>query len=40
MRMQWDANSTLEDQSFLLVDAKNVFNSQNRVIMLWVVRHY
>ena len=34
MCMQWDVNSTLEDQGFFLVDSKNAFNSQNRVMML------
>ena len=34
MCMQWDTKITLEDQGFLLVDAKNAFNSQNRAMML------
>ena len=34
MQMQWDADGTLEDQGFLLVDTKKAFNSQNRMMML------
>ena len=37
MCMQWDADGELENQGFLLVDAKNAFNSQNQLMMLWAV---
>ena len=40
MHMQWNVDDALEDQGFLLVDAKNIFNLQSPVMMLWVVRHY
>ena len=40
MRMKWDADGALEDQGFLLVDAKNAFSSQNQVMMLQAVHHY
>ena len=30
----WDKKSTMEDWGFLLVDAKNMFNNNNRIIML------
>ena len=35
----WDKNSATEDCLFVNVDAKNVFNKINRVIILWKVRH-
>ena len=40
MQMQWDFDSALQDQGFLLMDLKNTFNLQNQVMMLWLVRHY
>ena len=35
----WDKNLTTEDCGFLLVDAKNAFNSINRDGMFWNFRH-
>jgi hypothetical protein len=35
----WNLHETEENWGFLLIDAFNSFNEQNRIEMLWVVRH-
>ena len=35
----WDASSTKENWSLLLIDTKNSFNEINQIIMLWTVHH-
>ena len=39
MRVLWEKNSQEEDWVFLLTDARNVFNEENRTAMLWSVWH-
>lgn len=39
MNFLWAGMEQEEHYGFLLVDARNAFNEQNRTIMLWVVRH-
>jgi hypothetical protein len=39
MQHVWNAHRSDEDWGFLLIDAKNAFNEQNRTAMLWTVRH-
>ena len=39
MRLLWAQNSQEEDWRFLLIDAQKSFNEDNRIAMLWVVRH-
>jgi hypothetical protein len=39
MQHMWETNKAEEEWGFLLIDAKNAFNEQNRTAMLWTVRH-
>ena len=39
MRVLWEEHQTEEDWGFLLIDARNEFNEEKRIDMLWVVRH-
>ena len=39
MRVLWQDHSQEEDLRFLLIDARNEFNEENRIAMLWAVWH-
>jgi hypothetical protein len=39
MQALWDLHETEENWGFLLIDASNAFNEQNRIKMLWAVGH-
>ena len=39
MRLMWEQHSKEEDWGFLLIDARNLFNEENRTAMLLAVRH-
>ena len=38
MRVLWEEHAQEEDWRFLLVDARNAFNEENRAAMLWDVQ--
>ena len=39
MRVLWEEHQTEEDWRFLLIDARNALNEENRTAMLWAVQH-
>jgi hypothetical protein len=39
MQHVWDAHHQEEEWGFLLIDAHNTFNEQNRTAMIWTVWH-
>ena len=39
MRVLWEEHQNEEDWGFLLIDARNAFNEENRTAMLWDVRN-
>ena len=39
MHLLREHHSQKEDWGFLLIDARNTFNEENRTAMLWAVRH-
>ena len=39
MRVLWEEHRKDEDWGFLLIDARNALNEDNRTAMLWAVRH-
>ena len=39
MRVLWEEHLHEEDWGFILIDAWNLFNEENRKAMLWDVRH-
>ena len=39
MRVLWEEHQTEEDWGFILIDARNACNEENRTAMLWAVRH-
>ena len=39
MHLLWAHHYQEDDWGFLLIDARNTFNEENRTAMLWVVHH-
>ena len=39
MSVLWEEHNQDEDWVFLLIDARNAFNEENRTAISWVVRH-